>query len=119
LSEEEAARWPISVLGNIAVQLLSGSNMVAEPYPRIGSGWFEDDTRYPSFMSQSYNYMLFMAFINDMNWAFGCTDLVASTTYLFRPWMNVKSKEAWMGWQENFKGLCCLAYIYFGYWVSW
>lgn len=69
-------------------------------------------------MSQPYIYMFFMLFLNDAVWAFNCTDLMAPTTFLLRPWLNVKVREEWAGWQENLKGICCLAYIYFGYWVS-
>lgn len=113
----DAARWPLATLGNLSIQLLSSSNLTDEPFANIGSGWFTDDLRYPAFLSQSYSYFFFMLFINDMSWAFNSVDELKAATFLLRPWKNIKGNLAWMGWQENFKGICCLAYIYFGYWV--
>ena len=92
--------------------------MSDEPFPKIGSGWFIDDLRYPAFMSQPYAYMLQMWFINDAASIFSCDDSGGKSDFLFRLWRLPSEKEKWLGWKENLKGILGLAYIYFSYWVN-
>ena len=92
--------------------------MAGEPYPRIGSGWYIDDLRFPAFMSQPSAYFLQIWFIRDTVSIFRSEDDAITTTLLFRPWKGTKVREEWKGWNDNFKGILCLAYIYFSYWVK-
>lgn len=91
--------------------------MVDEPFPRIGSGWFIDDLRYPAFLSQPYYFLLLLSFVSDATAAFSCSDEGGKSNYLFRRWRPMWEGVKWEGWKENVKGIFALAYIYFGYWV--
>lgn len=119
-SAEDSFRFHIRIMGTTMPQLLSLSNLLGEPMSTIGSAWFGDDLRYPTFLSEPLFYCKFMFFISDTAGAFTSSDDGVGSTHLFRPfWKSRILMTTEMGrYEENLLGILALAYIYLSYWVK-